>query len=246
MARPTNREDFKDYCLRSLGEPVIKVNIDEDQLDDRLDDALEMYQNFHFDAVERIYLKHQLTAGDVANTYVTMPEATISVSRVFPLSTGLHSTNMFDMTYQWKLNDIQSFTSPFLIDYYLSQRHLRLLDQTFNGEIGIRHSRHARRVYIDVDWINKAVAGQWLIFDTNSILDPDTYTKIWNDDWLKRYATQLIKRQWGTNLTKFSGKLIGDITVNGDKIYLDAVTEIKALEVELREKFEMPPFFITG
>lgn len=250
MARPTNREEFKKYCLRDLGAPVIKINVDDDQVDDRIDDALDMFQNFHFDAIEKIYLKHVITPGDVANTYVTMPENVISVSRIFKVGDGGGSSqSMFDIGYQWKLNDMPTLTSPFLVDYYLMKRHLVLLDQMFSGEIGIRHTRHQRRVYVDFDWSVDAPVGQYLIFDANAIIDENTYTKIWNDSWLKRYATQLIKRQWGANLKKFSGIPLpgsGGVTFSGQQLYDEAEAKIKELELEVREVWQEPPHFIVG
>lgn len=247
MAIPTTREQLKDWCLRQLGFPVIEINIDDDQIDDRIDEALQYFQNFHFDGVERVYLKHQITADDVTNKYIPLTDSIIGVIRIFPYSASNTTVNMFDYQYQIRLNDLYMLTSTSMVNYVLMQQHLRMLDMLLNGEAPIRFNRHTNRLYIDWDWATDAVVGQWVIVEAYAILNPDTYTDVYNDRMLKKYATALIKRQWGNHLKKYGGmQLPGGITMNGQQIYDEAIAEIKEIEDYIRDTYEQPPMFIMG
>lgn len=253
MAKPSSRSQLKDYALRKLGFPVVEINVDDDQLDDRIDDALSMYQQFHYDAVEKTYLKHQLTADDIANTYIQVPESIIGVTRIFPLATdSVNSTaagnfNMFDLTYQLRLNELYDFTSADYVYYALAKQHIRTLDLLFLGEQPIRFNRHMDKLFIDLNWKNRVTTGSYLIIDCYQVLDPDTITDIYNDTWLKKYTTALFKKQWGENLKKFAGvQLPGGIMLNGQQIWNEAVEEIAELEKLVRDTYEEPPQFEIG
>jgi hypothetical protein len=247
MTIPTNREEFKNWCLRQLGFPVHSINIDDDQLDDCVDEALQYFQDFHFDAVERWYLKHQITDQDKINKYITIPNHIIGVTRIFPFESSSLTLNMFDYRYQMRLNDLQTFTSASYVNYAITQQHIRTLDMLFSGETPIRFNRHAGKLYIDWDWNKKVDSEEWIVIEGYIILDPSNYTKVWNDRLLKKLATAYAKRQWGNNMKKFQGvKLPGDIVMNGQQIYDEAVAEIKELEDEIRSSMEEPPMFKIG
>jgi hypothetical protein len=250
MADPTpipySRETLKDYALRALGHPVIKINIDDDQMEDRLEEAIQLYQEHHDDGAERLYLRHQVTAGDIANTYIEIPAPVISVTKIFPISAGAGRVNMFDINYQIRLNDIQSFTSLSLIHFYLVQRHVALIDQMFNGQAGVRFTRHQNRLWIDFEWGIDITEGEYLIIECRRVLDPQTWTNIFNDRWLKEYVVQSYKKQWATNLKKYGGvQLVGGVTLNGQILYDEAVAELEKLNERLRSEHESPPHFIV-
>jgi hypothetical protein len=253
MAKPTSRTELKDYALRKLGFPVIEINVDDDQLDDRIDEALTMYQQFHYDAVEKTYLKHQVTQGDISNTYISMPSTVIGVTRMFPIgsdsvnSNAAGNFNMFDLTYQLRLNELYDFTSADYVYYALAKQHIRTLDLLFLGEQPIRFNRHDDKLYIDMKWDNRVVAGSYLVIECYKTLDPNVAIEVWNDGWLKKYVTALFKKQWGENLKKFSGvQLPGGITLNGQQIWNEAEQEIERLEEKLRDTYEEPPQFEIG
>lgn len=252
MAVPNSRSTLKEYCLRKLGFPVIELNLDDDQIEDRIDEALSLYRQFHFDAVEKTYIKHLVTAGDVANTYISVSDNVIGINRIFSLAAtqvgpgGSLNFNMFDLTYQLRLNELYDFTSADYVYFSLANQHLRTLEMLFIGEVPIRFNRHGAKLYIDSPWNRKLVEGVYLIAEAYVYLG-ESNTKIWNDLWLKRYATCLIKEQWGTNLKKFAGvQLPGGIVLNGQQIFDEAMKEKEELEKELRDMYEEPAQFLVG
>jgi hypothetical protein len=251
MANPTSRATLIEYCKRRLGDPVIEINIDEDQLEDRVDEALQYYQEYHSDATIRTYLKHQITATDVSNEYITLSNDIIFVSKLFPISSSFNSSyNFFDIKYQMMLNDIadlQNFAGD-LAYYEQMQQYLSLLDMKLNGTPQVQFSRKQNRLYIFGDFADEDIkAGEYIIAEVYSIVDPETYTSIYNDMWLKEYTTSLIKQQWGQNLIKFEGmQLPGGVTLNGRQIYDDATGEIERLRENLRLEHELPPDFFVG
>jgi hypothetical protein len=254
MAKPQNREQLKEYCLRRLGFPVIEINVDEDQLEDRIDDALTKFQLFHYDGVEKVYYKHLVTQDDIDNRYIPCPNSIVSVVRVFPLfSSEVNSINnsgnfnMFDLTYQLRLNELFDFTSADYVYFTLAQQHIRTLEMLFIGETPIRFNRRNNKIFVDFNWEGKIAPGRYLVFEAYQILDPSANDEIWSTTWLKNYTTALFKRQWGENLKKFSGvALPGGITLNGQQIYEEAAAEVEKLEEELRESYEEPPGFLLG
>lgn len=248
MAVPNSRQTLIDYCLRTLGEPVLEVNIDEDQLNDRIDEALQFYQEYHSDAIYKVYHKHQITAADISNEYISIPDAITTVQRIFPLNDENSSINMFDARYQIHLNDIFDLRNAgALSNYYQTQQYMSTIDLLLNGTEQVRFNRHMNRLYIDADWGEDLKENDYVIVDAYRIVDPDTHTDVYNDMFLKRYAVALIKKQWGANLIKFEGmQLPGGVTLNGRQLYDDAVTEIAAVEEQMQLKYEMPPDFFMG
>ena len=242
----TTREEFKEYCLRKLGKPVIEINVDDDQVEDRIDEALKYYWDYHFDGTEKVYYKHLVTASDISNKYITLPENIIGAVRIFDIGNYMSVNNIFNIRYQIALNDLYTLTYQSMVPYYMAFQHIQMLEQLLVGQQPIRFNRHTDKLYIDVDW-TKIVEGYYLIVEAYQVVDPETYTDVWSDRWLQRYATQLIKKQWGSNLTKFNGvQLPGGITFNGTQIYNDAHEEIDKLEAEMINSYSLPVSDMIG
>jgi hypothetical protein len=247
MATIQNRNDFKEYCLRRLGKPVIDINVDDTQVEDRVDDALKYYWDYHFEGTEKIYYKYQVTDQDIANKWIPVPENVIGVVRIFPLGDYIATNNIFNIRYQIALNDLYTLTYQSMVPYYMAFQQLQLLEQLLVGEQPIRFNRHSNRLYVDTDWSTKITPGSWLVAEAYMVIDPEVYSSVWNDRWLQRYATAHIKRQWGANLTKFSGmQLPGGVMFNGEKIYNDAVEEIEKLEQEMIISYSLPVTDMIG
>ena len=305
MAIPNTRSTLKDYCLRALGKPVIDINVDEDQVEDRIDEALQYFAQYHTDGVERMYLKYKITADDLVrltknksynvdergtvawnieledgtNTilegkgdlikedgtalhtedstlvrttyeenqnYLIVPEHILSVINVFPLSDRAN-LNMFDVRYQLRLNDLYDFSSTSIVHYEMTMKHLDFLDHILVGEKPIRFNQLSNRLYIDQDWANDVNADEYLIIECYRKLDPTQHTSIFDDLYLKRYTTALIKRQWGQNLSKFSGTaMLGGVTLNGPELFSTALAEVQKLEEEIRTNYEEPAHMQQG
>jgi hypothetical protein len=247
MASVTSREQLKDYCLRQLGAPVIEINVDDDQVEDRIDDAFQFYREYHFDAVEKLYLKHEITANNISNQYIEISNAVVGVERVFPFMNKSTGTNIFDIKYQILINDLYTLMSTDLIYYTAVRQELELINQLLVGQKPIRFNRHMNRLHIDMDWAADVVPGTYIIVECWRILDPDVYTDVYNDMFLKRYATAQIKKQWGNNLKKFAGvQLPGGVTLNGEIIYQEATEEIRQIETEIQSRFELPVDMFVG
>lgn len=249
MAKPNSRQTLIDYCLRSLGEPVIEINVDEDQLDDRIDEALQFYQHYHDDAIEKVYLKHIVTQDDITNGYIPINDLVTDVVRVLPLRETVSSTDMFDIRYQIHLNDIYALGfMGSLTEYVMAQQWLALLDLVIDSdEKHVNFERHKNRLEIFMDWSEEVEVGDNLVIECYRIIDPDSFTDVYNDYFLKRYATALIKKQWGQNLIKFEGMVMpGGVTFNGRQLFDDAVQELEQLVEEARLNWEKPVDFMTG
>ena len=250
MATPSTRETLKQYCLRNLGKPVIDINVDDDQVEDRIDEALQYFAQYHVDGVERMYLKYLVTADDItrmttdasesvtensvtttykrADNFLVVPSSVISVINVFPLSDRAN-LNMFDVRYQLRLNDLYDFSSTSIVHYQMTMQHLDFLDHILVGEKPMRFNQLSNRLYVDMDWGTDITAGEYLIFEVYRKVDPDTYTDLYDDIYLKRYLTSLIKRQWGQNLSKFSGTaMLGGVTLNGPELFSSAIEHTTA------------------
>jgi hypothetical protein len=321
MAAPNSKATLSDHCLRSLGAPVLEINVDDDQIDDRIDEALQFYQFYHSDAVEKVFLKHEVTnstltlsaavagnftvgeiitggtsgakaliktatgtkitynvlvdfskvfaanetitgtdsgatatvasivKGNMENGYIDIPELVQDVIQVFPIKEAVSSTNMFDIKYQMHLNDIYSlgFLGS-LSEYVMTQQWLSLLDMVIDsGKKHLSFDKHKDQLRIDMDWAKEVEAGEYIIIECNRIIDPNTYTEVYNDYFLKKYTTALIKRQWGTNLLKFEGMVMpGGVTFNGRQLFDDANEELLKLEEECRLNWEQPVDFYVG
>lgn len=246
MALPVSRDQFKEYCLRRLGKPVIDINVDNSQIDDRIEEALQYYQEYHFDGARKVYVSHPITAADKTNRYITLPEEMFSVVNVFDIGDSTSTNNLFNIRYQLSLNDIFD-TAHFRMDgYYLVMRHISFLEEILVGKVPIRFNQHTDRVFLDMDWA-KVVTGEFIIIEGYERMDPDTWPDIWSDRWLIRYTTALFKKQWGLNLKKYDGmQLPGGITFSGQTIYQEAEEEIGKLEEEMMSSFSLPVADMMG
>ena len=268
----TSRETLKQYALRALGKPVIEINVDEDQVEDRIDEALQYFAQYHYDGVERMYLKYEVQSADITRArsdetlstvtdsrdstvtasfkegknYIPMPSNVMSVVQVFPF-TDKAALNLFDVRYQLRLNDLYDFSSTSIIHYDMTLRHLDLLDHILVGERPIRFNAHTNRLYIDMDWANDVDAGDFLIIECYRKLDGTNFSDVFDDIFLKKYLIQLIKKQWGTNLSKFQGvAMLGGVQLNGEQIYTQAQEELTKLEEQIQLAYELPPHYMVG
>lgn len=316
-----SRESLKEYALRALGAPVLEINVDEDQLEDRLDEALEYWRQYHYDGTEQIYMKQQIRASEINLTtsvaqnfvlaervtgstsgataevvrettrvstgtlllvkkvvgtfvagetitgsasgvtavlgttpfilreydlkYIEIPDLVYGVTKVLSIGMASSSKNIFDLQYQLRLNDLYDLTSTSIIYYKTVMGHLALLDFELNGHQLFRFNRRTNRLYLDLNWETDVAFGDYIIVQAYRALDPAQFTKVWNEPWLKHYITALFKKQWATNLKKFSGiQLPGGVTLDGDKLYDEATSEVKELEDELMNKSAPLDFFI--
>ena len=271
MAIPSTKATLKTYCLRALGYGVIDINVSDDQVDDRLDEALQYFAQYHYDGIERMYLKHKITQTEIdrAKTdasatatdkvdssitadwlegkgYIPIPDTIVSVVQVFPFDDS-STNNMFDIRYQMRLNDLYDFSSTSIIQYQMTMQHIDYLSHILTGEVPIRFNQHQNRLYLDMDWSNDVSADEYIIIECYRKLDPTTWTDIYDDIYLKRYATTLIKRQWGANLSKFNGvQMLGGVTMNGADIFSQAQEELQRLEEQIQLSFETPIDYMVG
>ena len=268
----TSRETLKQYCLRALGKPVIEINVEDDQVEDRIDEAVQYFAQYHYDGSERMYLKYQVTQDDIdraranetlttvtdtadstvtasfkeGKNYIPMPSNVMSVLQIFPF-TDKAALNLFDVRYQLRLNDLYDFSSTSIIHYDMTLRHLDMLDHILVGERPIRFNQHKNRLYIDMDWKNDIDAGDFIVIECYRKLDGSTFTDVFDDIFLKKYLIQLIKRQWGQNLSKFQGvAMLGGVQLNGEQIYTQAQDEINKLEEQIQLSYELPPNYMMG
>jgi len=317
MAKPQTRTQFKDYCLRRLGFPVITINVDEDQIDERIDDALQFFNDYHFDGVQKMYMKHMLTSEDIERRWIYVPDAVTFVTGVLPFDDSNSSINMFDLRYQLRLHDLYDFTSVSYVSYEITMQHIRSLNLLFSGTPQFRFNRHQNKLFLDIQW-DQMRAGEYVIVDCYRKLNPDSMSlsgtlngsqgsktiigtntifdqeilendfirfsdgrnlqvrrikspteiemvyeletdvvgltaikeglsDVYDDRFLKRYTTALIKRQWGENLKKFGGiTMPGGVTLNGKEIYDEAIEEINRIEEEIYNLNSLPSEIYTG
>jgi hypothetical protein len=317
MAKPVTRQQFKTYCLRRLGFPVIDINVDDDQLEDRIDDALQFFEDYHYDGTEKLYMKHQITQADIDRKWIYCPDAVIFVTGVLPFDDSNSSINMFDLRYQLRLHDLYDFTSVSYVSYEITMQHIRSLNLLFSGTPQFRFNRKQNKVFLDIDWSRDVAVGEYVIIECYRSLRPDTVTitgtvttntssntvigtstifdqelvendmivingqelqvneikspteitlmspvsvnvtggqieitgnaDVWNDRWLKRYATALIKYQWGSNLSKFAGiQMPGGVTLDGPRIMEEAKEEISKIEEDMYNMTSLPSEIFTG
>ncbi len=251
MANPSTRQGLIDYCKRKLGDPVIEINVEESQLEDRVDEAIQFYREYNSDALLRTYVKHLVTADDVTNGYITLNDNIFFIKRLFPINaSGTTSSNFFDLKYQLSLNELYDLNT-FIGDlaYYEQMRqYVSLLDMKLNGHPQTTFSRNQNRLYIHGEFEEQEIkAGNFLVIEVFQAIDPETFTDIYNDIFLKEYLTQLIKQQWGANLIKFEGmQLPGGVQLNGRQLYDDATQELERLREQVRLTHEMPVDFFLG
>ena len=317
MAQPTTRQQFVDYCKRRLGWPVIDINVDDDQVSDRIGDALQFFEDYHFDGVERIYMKHQITQEDINRRWIYCPDAVTFVTGVFPFDDSNSSINMFDLRYQLRLHDLYDFTSVSYVSYEITMQHIRTLNLLFSGTPQFRFNRKQNKIFLDVDWDRDLQEGEYVIVECYRAMRPDTITltgtvtgnttsntlvgygtvfdqeviendfiningeskqirninsssqitlvgpmssnvdnvtvtvtgvsDVWDDRFLKKYATALIKYQWGSNLSKFAGiQMPGGVTLDGPRIMEEAKTEMDKIEEEMYNFNSLPSEIFTG
>ena len=281
MAKPSSRQELIDYCLRQLGEPVLEVNVDEDQIEDAVDDAIQFFHERHFDGVEKMYLKYKITEEDInrgkakdttgvgivttsatstnisgygtttsnwyeTSNFIQVPDSVIGIEKVFKFDTSSISGSMFSIKYQLFLNDLYYFNSVELLQYAMVKTYLEDIDFLLTTDKQIRFNQRQDRLYLDIDWGSESV-DNWLILDCYRALNPDSYTGVYNDSFVKRYLTALIKRQWGQNLIKFGGvKLPGGIELNGRQMYDDGQREVDEIRQRMTMDYELPPYDFIG
>jgi hypothetical protein len=275
MAKPSTRQQLIDYCLRRLGAPVLEINVDDDQIDDLVDDALQYFNERHFDGVERMYLKYEITQDDInrgraketngvgivtttgtssagtfnfyeTSNYIQIPDSVIGIEKVFKFDTSSISGGMFSIKYQLFLNDLYYFNSVELLQYAMVKSYLEDIDFLLTTDKQIRFNKRQNRMYLDIEWGAQS-AGNFIVIDCYRILNPNDFTKVYNDSFLKQYLTSLIKRQWGQNLIKFRGvKLPGGVELNGREIYDDAQRELDDLKQRMSSEYELPPYDFIG
>lgn len=257
MAIPNSRTTLIEYCLRALGAPVIEINLDDDQISDRVDEAIQYYQQYHSDAVVRTFVKYQVTAANhiagnpAYHTIIDLPDNLLFITRVLPIGqSSSSSAGMFSVDYQMHMNDLYSMSrsTGSMINYEMTKQYMSLINMSLNGlDQGIIFSRHQNSLKIETDWAARIPVGSYIVIEAYQTINPDSYPDVYNDLVLKKYLTALLKQQWGQNLIKFEGmQLPGGVTINGRAIYDDAVNDIKAIEEMVRLTWENPVDFYVG
>ena len=264
MATPTTREELKQYALRKLGAPVIELNVDDSQLADALDDALQIFAEYHFDGVEKVFYKYEMTSSDITNGFIDInnigftgpndsPQVSpgssiVSVYKLFQFDESGAGSNMFSVNYQLALNDVYGLRAPGnMSNYAITQSYIQMLGDMLAPEKAIRFSRVTDRIYIDADLDELLDAGNFVLIEAYASLDPSTYTDIFNDILLKKYTTAAFKFQWGMNLYKYQGiQLPGGVQFNGDQLMSTAKEEMERIEETLQDKYELPANFWVG
>ena len=226
MAQPTNRDQFKEYCLRKLGWPVIEINLSDEQIEDRIDEAIDFYRDYHYDGSILVYLKHQLTQAEIDQGYVEVPSRLLGVTRVFDISSSLSTgTGIFNVNYQFVLNNINDIVNYNITNYYMTMQQISLIQEWLVGKTMVRYNRRMDKLFIDGKQ-GVLTEGQYIIIEGYDIIDENVYTDFWKDRWLQNYAATLIKENWGAVLTKFEGvQMVGGTTFNGQQILSDAREE---------------------
>ena len=280
MAQPSSRDGLIDYAKRQLGFPVLEINVADEQFSDLLDDAIQVYQERHYDGIARMYLKYKITQDDIDrgqarggdstlgittttttstvglsttfnieenNNYIQMPPSVIGVNQIFKVRSDTVYDGLFNIRYQLFLNDLYAFGSIDLLQYSMVQTKLEDITFLLNPNVRYRFNIRQDRLYIDVDWAAAVNVDDYFVIDCFRILDPDDFTRVYNDPFLKRYFTALCKKQWGMNLIKFQGvQLPGGIQLNGRQIYDDGVKELDEIRAKMSSDYEMPPLDMIG
>lgn len=275
MSKPSSRSELKEYCLRKLGKPVIEVNVDDDQVEDLIDDTIQLFNERVYDGVERLYLKYKITQDDIDNGsdrdttttatdnnlgatpsaktldfeegrgYLTVPDHIIGIEGVLPIS-NTYVNNMFGFRYQFFLNDFYNFYAYDILNLEMTMQYIQTLEFLLEGRKPIRYNKVQNRLYLDLDW-NRVRAGDYVVIECYRALDPNTFTKLYNERFVKEYLTSLIKKQWGQNLIKFTGiKMPGGVEFNGRQLYDDAIAELDKLDQKMSSTYELPPLDFVG
>ena len=285
MAKPSTRQGLIDYCLRQLGAPVLEINVDDEQIDDLVDDAIQLFNERHFDGVEKMYLKYKITQDDIdrgtannktdsdntvgivtttatstnvsglgtitsnweeTSNFIKVPDSVIGVEKIFKFDTSSISGGMFSIKYQLFLNDLYYFNSVELMQYSMTKSYLEDIDFLLTTDKQIRFNKRQDRLYLDIDWGSEK-ADNYLVLECYRALDPASFSGVYNDSFLKKYLTVLIKRQWGLNMMKFTGtKLPGGVELNGRQYYEDAERELEDIKRRMTLEYEVPPLDMIG
>lgn len=246
MAEPTTREEFKEYCLRKIGKGVLQINVTDAQVEDRIDEALKYYYDYHFDGTEKMYLKHTITANNISTKSIEIPENIIGVINIFDVGTFTNANNMFSYRYQLALNDMYSLTSQGMASYHYAMTNIALIEELLIGKKPIRYNRHTNVLYIDMNW-DIVQEGQFFIVEAYQIVDPEVFADVWRDRWLQNYTAQLIKRQWGENVSKFTAmQLPGGMAFDGSRIVAESQTALDKLEEQMIRDFSLPVTDLVG
>ena len=279
MAQPSSRDGLIDYAKRQLGFPVLEINVADEQFSDLLDDAIQIYQERHYDGIARMYLKYKITQDDIDRgqarggdstlgittttttstvglsttfdleenqNYIQIPPSVIGVNQIFKTRSDTVYDGLFNIRYQLFLNDLYAFGSIDLLQYSMVQTKLEDITFLLNPNVRYRFNIRQDRLYIDTDW-SQINVNDFFVIDCFRILDPNDFTRVYNDQFLKRYFTALCKKQWGQNLIKFQGvQLPGGIQLNGRQIYDDGVRELDELRAKMASDYEMPPLDMLG
>jgi len=233
MAQPTTRQEFKDWVLRKLGAPVIDINVSDEQVDDRIDEAVDYWRDYHYNGSQLVYMKHQITQENKDNGYIDLPTGILGISGIFNMQSSISTgSGIFNVQYQFVLNNLEDITGYNITNYYMSMSHLEFLQEMLVGKPMIRYNKHVNKLFLDTD-PGLLVVVEYIIIEAYDVIDPATYSDVWGDRWLQNYATALVKEQWGANLTKFTGmQLVGGVTFNGEQILSDAREERRLMEEE--------------
>ena len=282
MAQPASRTDLVNYCKRQLGAPVLEINVADEQIDDLIDDAVQYFQERHFDGVTQTFLKYKITQEDIDrgrarggsdnaagittstgtstidgnyvsfsfeenSNYLQVPPEIIGITKIFKFDgSNTVTNNMFSVKYQLFLNDMYYWGSTEILTYAMTKRYLEDIDFALSTDKAIRFNQRQDRLYLDFDW-GSATKDDYLIIDCYRMLDPNSYSRVWNDSFLKKYVTALVKKQWGQNLIKFQGvKLPGGIELNGRQIYDDAQKDLDVIREQMSNTYELPPYDMIG
>jgi hypothetical protein len=247
MAQPTTRDEFKEYILRKIGAPVIQINVSDEQVDDRVDEALSFWNDYHYNGSQLVYLKHQITQADKDNGYITLPQKLLGISKVFPFDTSISTgTGMFNVQYQFVLNNLTDLTSYNLQHYYMTMQHIEFMQEILVGMPLIRYNKHVNRLYVDTDISHWAV-GNYIVIEAYDVIDPDFYEDVWTDRWLQNYAAVLVREQWGLNLTKFNNmQLVGGVSFNGEQILQEAREDRQRMEEEAVQNLQPLTYNFIG
>lgn len=246
MAIPTTKATFKEWVLRKIGKPLNEINIDPDQIDDRIDEAIAWFQEYHFEGTEKLYYKVVLTSADVTNKYITLPANIIGAVSIFDIGDSSDTNNIFNIRYQIALNDLYTLTSVSMVPYYMAMQHIQFLEYMLVGKQPIRYNRIDNKLHLDMDWERLGETAT-LIVEAYGVLDPVVYPKFWSTIWLQRYAVALVKQNYGTNLKKFRGvQMAGGVEFNGQQIYDEATAELKEIERDVLHSYSLPVSDMIG
>lgn len=246
MALPATRAQLAEWCLRKLGAGVVKINVSPRQVEDRIDETIERFQEHHFDGVQRVHLKHKVTQEDKDNGYLPTTDAVISVTSI-AMPSGILGGSLFSFGFQQALQALPVWPGGSLQYYFQMRQNLRLVEQLFIGEKVITFNRMMNRLYIDIDWKGGILVDDYIIIEAYLALNPETFKKVYSNHFVREYATALIEQQWGQNLGKFRNvKLPGGAVLNGDQMYERGTKKLEALEKRLKDEFQVPPGFFVG